>query len=61
MSEVKVSVGLVSSEVSLFGLEISSFLYVFTWPSLCLYLCPDILFLYEFQSVRLGPTCLTSF
>ena len=41
-SEVKVSVGLVSSEVSLLGLKMPCSLCVLTWSSLCVSLYPDL-------------------
>ena len=65
---IKVPAGLVSSEASLFGLQMATLLLPLQWSSLCTcvslvsLLCVQISSSYKFTSqIELGPTVIASF
>ena len=66
-SKIKVLAGVVSTEVSLLGLWIATFSYVFTWPFLCVRMSGASLgihifsFLEDNNQIVLGPTLMTRF
>ena len=61
MSEIKVEAVLISSAVSLLGLQFITISTIFTWFFLCVCLCLNLLSLKDISHTGLGPIDMTSF